>query len=66
MNVEPMPEGPANPFNVGFIAKETMLRTEQDAIRMADVGKSRYWKIKNPNSINPLNGMPKACIMTNC
>lgn len=56
MNMEPMAEGAENPYNVGFTANETLLRTEQEAIRMADVGKSRYWKIKNPNSINPLTG----------
>lgn len=56
MNVESMPEGPDNPFNVGFVARERPLRTEAEAQRMADVATSRYWKIKNPRSINPLNG----------
>lgn len=56
MNMEPMAEGPDNPYNVGFTANERMLLTEQEAIRMANVQTSRYWKIKNPNSINPLTG----------
>ena len=56
VDVEPMPEGPENPHNVGFVAKERILRTEQEAMRDGDLAKSRVWKIKNPNSINPLNG----------
>lgn len=60
MNMVPMAEGPENPYNVGFTANETLIRTEQEAIRMANVETSRYWKIKNLNSINPLTGKPVA------
>ena len=56
VNVESLPDGPANPHGVGFVANETVLRSEKEAQRMGDLNTSRIWKIKNPNSINPLNG----------
>lgn len=51
-----MPDGPANPHGVGFCATETKLRTELEAQRNGDPVKSRIWKVKNPNVLNPLNG----------
>lgn len=51
-----MPDGPANPYGVGFCATETVLKTEQQAQRDVSAAKSRVWKVKNPNSINPMNG----------
>ncbi len=56
MNVESLPDGPKNPYGVGFVANETVLRSEKEAQRMGDLNTSRVWKVKNPNSINPLNG----------
>jgi len=58
VNVESLPDGPKNPHGVGFVANETVLRSEKEAQRMGDLNTSRIWKIKNPNSINPLNGEP--------
>ena len=58
VNVESLPDGPKNPHGVGFVANETVLRSEKQAQRMGDLNTSRIWKIKNPNSINPLNGAP--------
>ena len=51
-----MPDGPANPFGVGFCATETVLKTEQQAQRNGNPAKSRIWKVKNPNSLNRMNG----------
>jgi Copper amine oxidase, enzyme domain len=51
-----MPDGPANPFGVGFCATETVLKTEQQAQRNGNPAKSRIWKIKNPSSLNRMNG----------
>lgn len=51
-----MPDGPANPFGVGFCATETVLNTEQQAQRNGNPAKSRIWKVKNPNSLNRMNG----------
>ena len=56
--MESLPDGPRNPHGVGFVANETVLRSEKQAQRMGDLNTSRVWKIKNPNSINPLNGEP--------
>ena len=56
INVESLPDGPINPHGVGFVAKETVLRSEKEAQRMGDLNTSRVWKIKNPGSVNPLNG----------
>ncbi len=51
-----MPDGPANPHGVGFCATETLLPTELEAQRSGEPSKSRVWKVKNPNVVNPLNG----------
>jgi len=59
VNVESLLDGPQNPHGVGFVANETVLRSEKEAQRMGDLNTSRIWKIKNPNSINPLNGEPQ-------
>ena len=54
--MESLPDGPENPYGVGFVANETVLHSEKEAQRMGDLNTSRVWKIKNPNSVNPLNG----------
>lgn len=56
VNCESMPDGPANPHGVGFCATETLLKTEQQAQRNINAAKSRIWKVKNPSSLNPMNG----------
>ncbi|KAK9817313.1 hypothetical protein WJX72_012521 [[Myrmecia] bisecta] len=57
-DVEAMPEGPDNPYGVGFKATERDLTTEKEAQRCIDVACSRIWKIKNKHSLNPVNGQP--------
>ncbi len=61
-----MPDGPANPYGVGFCATETVLKTEQQAQRNGDATKSRIWKVINPNSLNPMNGESFCQISTQC
>ncbi|KAK9802672.1 hypothetical protein WJX73_003875 [Symbiochloris irregularis] len=58
VNVESDPEGPLNPYGVGFSAHETELQTELAARRRVDPSKSRVWKIKNYNSRNSMTGAP--------
>lgn len=58
--VEQLPEGPNDPTGNGFILKETELLYEQDAARVAEPLKGRYWKIKNPQSLHPITGKPVA------
>jgi Cu2+-containing amine oxidase len=45
IDAEPMPLGPANPHGVGFVTRETLLETEQQAQRMCAPEKSRAWKV---------------------
>ncbi len=48
----PVPAGEANPHLNAFGAQETVLATEQQAQRIIDPLKSRYWKIINPSRLN--------------
>lgn len=50
------PEGPLNPYGIGFSARETDLKTELAARRRVDPSQSRVWKIKNYHSRNPVTG----------
>ncbi|BDA50132.1 Primary amine oxidase [Coccomyxa sp. Obi] len=66
VNVEALPDGPENPYGNGFVAVETDLTSEAKAQRVCDPFKARLWKVKNPNSLNPITGKPVAYkIMTN-
>ena len=56
VNVEAMPDGPENPYGNGFIAVETDLTSEAKAQRVCDPSKGRMWKVKNPESLNPITG----------
>jgi primary-amine oxidase len=58
VNVEALPDGPENPYGNGFIPVETDLTSELKAQRLCDPTKARLWKIKNPNSLNPITGQP--------
>ena len=58
VNVEAMPDGPDNPYGNGFIAVETDLTSELKAQRVCDPSKGRMWKVKNPESLNPITGDP--------
>ena len=45
LNVEVEDEGPHNPHNNAFFAKETLLRTELDAARDVEPLKARHWVV---------------------
>lgn len=57
INTEAEPMGPENPYGNAFYAQSTLLKTEQEAQRIIDPLKGRYWKITNPNVQNRL-GQP--------
>ena len=46
------PQGPANPYGSAFVAQETPLRRESEAVRDYDPSRSRYWEIRNDNVKN--------------
>jgi primary-amine oxidase len=52
VHVEAEPEGPGNPWGNAFFAKESLLKTEQEAIQDIDPLAARYWKVFNPLSRN--------------
>jgi primary-amine oxidase len=54
MNTEPMPAGPANPYNNAFTMKETMFRNEREAERQMSLQASRRWTVFNPAVKNSL------------
>jgi len=58
VNADPLPMGPQNPAGNAFQVTETPLLSVHSAQRMADPVRSRAWKIKNPNIINPITGQP--------
>lgn len=58
VNAEPEHLSATNPFGVAFKVTETPLTCEAEAQRHVDTVKSRSWKIKNYNSINPVNNEP--------
>ncbi|MCH2170281.1 primary-amine oxidase [Myxococcota bacterium] len=49
------PIGPENPNGTIFRAVATPLKTEQKAMRNVNSASSRYWKVVNPGSRNPLD-----------
>ncbi|HTT86368.1 MAG TPA: primary-amine oxidase [Acidimicrobiales bacterium] len=59
MEARPVAPGPDNPLSNAFDSLCTLLRTEGEAKRLADPGKSRYWKIVNHGVTNRL-GEPVA------
>ncbi|WP_088893045.1 primary-amine oxidase [Leptolyngbya ohadii] len=52
VDTEAVPMGEANPYGNAFYAKSTLLSTEQEAQRLIDPFKARYWKIVNPSVQN--------------
>lgn len=48
VDTEAVPMGDNNPYGNAFYAKSTLLSTEQEAKRLIDPFKARYWKIVNP------------------
>ncbi|MEO1148135.1 MAG: primary-amine oxidase [Cyanobacteria bacterium J06638_22] len=59
VNSEALPPDPENLMQNGFYAVSTPLTTEQDAQRIVDPFKGRYWKVVNPHVTNRL-GQPVA------
>jgi primary-amine oxidase len=59
VEADPWPVGEDNPFSNAFVARATLLSTEQQAQRCVDPSRSRHWRIVNPNSRNRL-GEPVA------
>jgi primary-amine oxidase len=54
------PDPVTNPYGNAFAAVETLLETEQSAIRTADPSKARAWKISSSHQKNPINGKATA------
>jgi primary-amine oxidase len=52
VDTEAVPMGENNPYGNAFYAKSTLLKTEQEAQRLIDPFKARYWKIVNPAKQN--------------
>ncbi|MBF2074090.1 MAG: primary-amine oxidase [Synechococcales cyanobacterium C42_A2020_086] len=52
VDTEAVPLGATNPYGNAFYAKSTLLATEQEAQRLIDPFKARYWKIVNPSVQN--------------
>lgn len=52
VHVEAEPEGPGNSHGNAFFARETLLKTEQEAQQDIDPLSGRYWKVINPNVFN--------------
>jgi primary-amine oxidase len=46
------PMGPDNPHGGAYITTQDVIKSESAAARLLDLGKSRYWKIVNPNKKN--------------
>jgi len=59
MEALPVPPGPDNPWSNAFESVATLLRTEQEARRVVDPSRSRFWKVVNNGSVNRL-GEPVA------
>ncbi|HXQ60592.1 MAG TPA: primary-amine oxidase, partial [Acidimicrobiales bacterium] len=59
MEALPVAPGPDNPWSNAFESVATLLRSEQEARRVVDPARSRYWKVVNASSVNRL-GEPVA------
>jgi len=47
-----LPPGPENPYGNAWVVRQTPLRRESEAQRVADGRAARYWKIANPGRRN--------------
>jgi primary-amine oxidase len=47
-----VPPGPENPHGSAYVTSQDVIKSERTAARLLDLGKSRYWKIVNPNKKN--------------
>jgi primary-amine oxidase len=52
MNFDSAPPGDDNPYGNAIRASETVFSTEREAQRDIDAGRSRYWRVLNPNALN--------------
>ena len=52
INTEAEAPGPGNPYKSAFLMKETVLRSESEAIRDVNLSTSRKWEIVNPSVKN--------------
>jgi primary-amine oxidase len=50
----PEPEGPGNPHHNAWVTRSTLVASEADGARDADVSTARFWKIANPSVRNEL------------
>jgi primary-amine oxidase len=57
MNTVPLPPGKENPYENAFVAREQVLRTEQDGMRNLNMQTARVWKVINRSSRNAV-GQP--------
>ena len=47
-----VPPGPENPHGSAYVTSQDVIKSEKSAARLLDLGKSRHWKIINPNKKN--------------
>jgi primary-amine oxidase len=57
VDTTPLAPGPDNPWTNAFVAQQTPLRSEREAQRLVDPGRSRSWLVVNPHAHNRL-GQP--------
>jgi primary-amine oxidase len=50
----PEPPGPGNPHHNAWVTRSTLVASEADGARDADVSTARFWKIANPSVRNEL------------
>jgi primary-amine oxidase len=58
-----LPPGPGNPYGNAWVVRQTPLRRESEAQRLADGRAARYWRITNPTRPNA-TGEPVAYSLT--
>lgn len=54
MNTSAMPAGKGNEYLNGFVMRESVFRTEQEAQRKMDMQSARVWAVMNPTAKNSL------------
>jgi primary-amine oxidase len=54
MNSSALPNGANNPYQNGFIMRETLFKTEREAQRVMDMQAARVWTVTNPTAKNSL------------
>ena len=54
MNSSALPAGADNPYQNGFVMRETLFKTEREARRLMDMQSARVWTVMNPTAKNLL------------